>query len=100
MTLASQTAGLFRPGVTTARECEYVCEVGDLFDLDGGFWEVKSVDGDAVMYGDVVEEDWEVGETDDISSLIDTNERTLEKEDEVEYSPDPDVRRSEYLDER
>jgi hypothetical protein len=32
--LASQTAaGLFRPGVTTARECEYVCEVGDLFDL-------------------------------------------------------------------
>jgi hypothetical protein len=39
--IASQTAGLFRPGVTAARECEYVCEVGDLFDLDGGFWEVK-----------------------------------------------------------
>jgi hypothetical protein len=49
--LASQTAGLFRPEVTTAHECEYVCEVGDLFDLDGGFWEVKSVDGD--VCGDV-----------------------------------------------
>jgi hypothetical protein len=72
-----------------------VCEVGDLFDLDGGFWEVKSVDVDAVMYGkigDDVEEEWEVGETDDISSLTDTDEGTLEKEDEVEYSPDPDVR--------
>jgi hypothetical protein len=40
-----------------------VCEVGDLFDLDGGFWEVKRVDGDVVMYmmygkiGDDVEED-------------------------------------------
>jgi hypothetical protein len=61
--LASQTAGLFRPGVTTAHECEYVCEVGDLFDLNGGFWEVKNVDGDVVMYdvrcktGDDVEED-------------------------------------------
>jgi hypothetical protein len=45
-----------------------VCEVGDLFDL--GPWEVKSVDGNVVMYGktwDDVEEDWEVGETDDIS---------------------------------
>jgi hypothetical protein len=34
--------------------------MGDLFDLDGGFWEVKSADGDAVMYsktGDDVEED-------------------------------------------
>ena len=47
--------------MTTARECEYVCEVGDLFDLDAGFWEVKSVDGDVVMYGkigDDVEEDY------------------------------------------
>ena len=46
-----------------------------MFDLDAGFWEVKSVDGDVVMYGkigDDVEEDWEVGETDDISSIIDT----------------------------
>ena len=68
--------------MTTARECEYVCEVGDLFHLDGGFWEVQSVDGDVVMYGkigDDVEEDWEVGETDDISSLIDTDEGTLWK---------------------
>jgi hypothetical protein len=48
------------------------------------------------MYGktgdDVEEEDWEVGETDAISSLIDMSEGTLETEDEVEYSPDPDVR--------
>jgi hypothetical protein len=66
--LASQTAGLFRPGVTTAHECEYMCEVGDLFGIDGGFWEVKRVDGDVVMCGkigeDDGEEDWEVGETD------------------------------------
>jgi hypothetical protein len=59
--LASQTAGLFRPGVTTAHGCEYICtymcEVGVL----------------------IV---WEVGATDDISSIIDMSEGTLEKEDE------------------
>jgi hypothetical protein len=39
-----------------------------------------------------VEEDWEVGdEIDDISNIIDTSEGTLEEEDEVEYSPDPDA---------
>jgi hypothetical protein len=39
-----------------------------------------------------VEEDWEVGETDDISSIIDMSEGALEKEHEVEYGPNPDVR--------
>ena len=68
--LASQTAGLFRPGAKVTQECESVCEVGDVFDLDGEFWEVKRVDGDVVLYGvfreDDGEDDWEVGETEDI----------------------------------
>jgi hypothetical protein len=52
-TLHHKRPGCSDRGVTTARECEYVCEVGDLFDLDGGFWEVKSVDGEVVMYGKI-----------------------------------------------
>ena len=78
------------------QECEYVCEVGDVFDLDGEIWEVKRVDRGVVMYGvfgeDDGEDDWEVGETEDISKLIGMSEDSAEKEDEVEYSPDPDVR--------
>jgi hypothetical protein len=72
--LASQTAGLFRPGAKVTQECEYVCEVGDVFDLDREFWEVKRVDGDVVLYGVFWggdgKDDWEVGETKDISKLV------------------------------
>ena len=32
--LAAQTAGLFRPGAKVTQECECVCDVGDVFDLD------------------------------------------------------------------
>ena len=94
--LASQTAGLFRPGAKVTQECESVCEVGDVFDLDGEFWEVKKVDGDVVLYGvfgeDDGEDNWEVGESKDISKLVGMNMDSAAKEAEVEYSPDPDVR--------
>jgi hypothetical protein len=43
-------AGLFRPGVEVEQESEHVCQVGDIFVLDGEMLEVKRVDGDRVMY--------------------------------------------------
>jgi hypothetical protein len=66
--------------------------------LDGEMLEVKRVDGDIVMYGEYIrrgcgeEEDWVEGETEDISKLIEAREDESEKEEVIEYSPDPDVR--------
>jgi hypothetical protein len=54
-----------------------------VFDLDGEIWEVKRVDGDVVLYGvfgeDDGEDDWEVGETEDISKLIGMRVRAVLK---------------------
>jgi hypothetical protein len=55
------------------------------------------VDGDKVKYGeyreDGEEEDWEEGETEYISKLTEeTKEDESEKEEVIEYSPDPNVR--------
>jgi len=94
--LASQTAGLFRPGGAQCEECESVCEPGDFFELDGETWEVINVDEDEVRYGlageSSEEEDWKTGTIEEISSLVSSERDDHVEDDIVDYSPDPDVR--------
>ena len=94
--LASQTAGLFRPGGAQCEECENICEPGDFFELDGETSEVITVDEDEVRYGlagEISEEEgWKTGTIEEISSLVSSERDAHVEDDIVDYSPDPDVR--------
>jgi hypothetical protein len=72
------------------------CEINDVFELDGELWEVRSIEGNEIMNAQFgpnsSEEEWEVGEAEDINKMVWDQGAEGTKEDTVEHSPDPDIR--------